>query len=134
MHFSATAIDRSTNSAAGLSSHVVSFQSQRSAYATQKLACQSCHLNDMCMPLGLSFDDVEKLNNLINVRKRVKRGGALYRNGEEFAALYAIRTGFLKPWWPPTTDTIRSPAFRCLQKFWGSMVFIPTTTPVMRLL
>ena len=96
MHFSATAIDRSTNSAAGLSSHVVSFQSQRSAYATQKLACQSCHLNDMCMPLGLSFDDVEKLNNLINVRKRVKRGGALYRNGEEFAALYAIRTGFFK--------------------------------------
>ena len=77
-------------------SHVVSFQNSRASYAPPKIACNACHLHELCMPVGMSFEEAEKLNELISVRKRVKRGAALYRSGEEFAALYTIRTGFFK--------------------------------------
>ena len=79
-----------------LNSQVVNFQNMRSSYAAPKIACNACNMHELCMPEGLNFEEVEKLNELISVRKRVKRGVALYRSGEEFAALYAIRTGFFK--------------------------------------
>ena len=77
-------------------SHVVSFQNTRSTFAAPKIACNACNLHELCMPVGMNFEEAEKLNELITVRKRIKRGAALYRSGEEFAALYAIRTGFFK--------------------------------------
>ncbi len=82
--------------ATGLPSQVVSFQSSRAGYLAPRIACNTCNMHELCMPVGMSFEEVEKLNELISVRKRVKRGAALYRSGEEFSALYAIRTGFFK--------------------------------------
>jgi CRP/FNR family transcriptional regulator len=75
---------------------VVSFQSSRSSAAAPKINCGACHMHELCMPVDLSKEELEQLNALIGVRKRVKRGAALYRAGEEFSALYAIRTGFFK--------------------------------------
>jgi CRP/FNR family transcriptional regulator, anaerobic regulatory protein len=39
---------------------------------------------------------LEKLDHLVYVRKRVKRGDALYRAGEAFDSIYAVRSGFFK--------------------------------------
>lgn len=89
-------ISTSQANPAGYSSHLVNFQSQRSASALSKIACNGCNLHELCMPVGLTFEEAEKFNNVIAVRKRVKKGAALYRRGEEFTALYAIRTGFFK--------------------------------------
>jgi CRP/FNR family transcriptional regulator len=85
-----------TMSSAGYSSHMVNFQAQRSASALSKMACNACNMHELCMPEGLSFEEAEKFNNVIAVRKRVKKGAALYRRGDDFTALYAIRTGFFK--------------------------------------
>lgn len=82
--------------ASGMHSHVVSFQSPRAGYLAPRITCNTCNLHELCMPVGMSFEEVEKINELIAVRKRVKRGAALYRSGEEFSALYTIRTGFFK--------------------------------------
>ena len=46
--------------------------------------------------MGLSHDEIEHLDQLVYTRKRVKRGEALYRSGDPFNSLYAIRTGFFK--------------------------------------
>lgn len=48
------------------------------------------------MPVGLSGSDLDKLDDLVAVRRKIKRGTALFANGDRFSALYAIRTGFFK--------------------------------------
>nr|WP_315427979.1 fumarate/nitrate reduction transcriptional regulator Fnr [uncultured Albidiferax sp.] len=61
-----------------------------------KVACSNCNLRELCMPLGLNQDELNRIDNLVAVRRKVKRGATLFRNGETFTALYAIRTGFFK--------------------------------------
>ena len=48
------------------------------------------------MPVGLNKDELQRLDNLVSTRKRIPRGETLYRSGDGFSALYAIRTGFFK--------------------------------------
>lgn len=61
-----------------------------------KVACSNCNLRELCMPLGLNEDELKRLDDLVATRRKVARGDSLYRNGEKFSALYAIRTGFFK--------------------------------------
>ena len=63
---------------------------------TIKVACSNCNLRELCMPMGLKAEELEKIDEVVAVRRKVKRGGRLYANGEKFASLYAIRTGFFK--------------------------------------
>jgi len=48
------------------------------------------------MPLELNEDELKRLDELVAARRKISRGDILYRNGEYFSALYAIRTGFFK--------------------------------------
>jgi CRP/FNR family transcriptional regulator len=61
-----------------------------------KVACSSCNLRELCLPVGLSRPDLERLDTLVASRKTVKRGDALFHAGEPFQSLYAVRTGFFK--------------------------------------
>lgn len=61
-----------------------------------KVACSSCNLRELCMPLGLSHDELTRIDDLVANRRKVKRGTPLFRNGDRFTSLYAIRTGFFK--------------------------------------
>jgi CRP/FNR family transcriptional regulator len=64
--------------------------------ANLRVACSSCNLRELCLPVGLSLKDVEKLDELVATRKKVKRGDSLFRAGDRFESLYAVRLGFLK--------------------------------------
>ena len=44
----------------------------------------------------MNLKEIEQLEEIVSTRRRVKRGDALYRAGDKFEALYAIRLGFLK--------------------------------------
>jgi CRP/FNR family transcriptional regulator len=46
--------------------------------------------------MGLSSEEVEQLDHLVSTRKRVKRGVSLYRAGDAFGPIYAVRSGFFK--------------------------------------
>ena len=48
------------------------------------------------MPVGLNDEQLQRIDEIVAVRRKVKRGGTLFRNGEAFTSLYAIRTGFFK--------------------------------------
>lgn len=63
---------------------------------TIKVACSNCNLRELCMPLGLSAMELELIDDVVASRRKVKRGDTLFRNGEKFTSLYAIRTGFFK--------------------------------------
>ncbi len=61
-----------------------------------KVACSNCNLRELCMPLGLSESEMERVDDVVATRRKVARGDNLFRNGDKFNALYAIRTGFFK--------------------------------------
>jgi CRP/FNR family transcriptional regulator len=63
---------------------------------TIKVACSNCNLRELCMPVGLGEHELKRLDDLVAVRRKVKRGETLFANGEKFTSLYAIRTGFFK--------------------------------------
>ena len=61
-----------------------------------KIACSNCGLRDSCMPIGMNADELARVDELVVKRPMIKRGSPLFRNGEKFLALYAIRSGFFK--------------------------------------
>jgi len=61
-----------------------------------KDACSNCNLRELCMPVGLSDSDMQRIDDIEATRRKIKRGTPLFRNGERFTSLYAIRTGFFK--------------------------------------
>ena len=63
---------------------------------TIKASCSNCNLRELCMPMGLDAEQMQRIDDIVATRRKVKRGGLLFRNGESFTSLYAIRTGFFK--------------------------------------
>lgn len=63
---------------------------------TFKVACSSCNLRELCMPVGLEIEDMKKLDEVVATRRQVKQGQILFGSGDPFTSLYAIRTGFFK--------------------------------------
>jgi CRP/FNR family transcriptional regulator len=61
-----------------------------------KTACSNCNLRELCLPLGLDEAEIARLDELVSNRRRIKRGEHLYRAGQAFDAIYAIRSGFFK--------------------------------------
>jgi CRP/FNR family transcriptional regulator len=53
-------------------------------------------MRELCLPVGLDADALRQLDSAIANRMRIKKGGKLYRAGDPFAALYAIRLGSCK--------------------------------------
>jgi CRP/FNR family transcriptional regulator len=68
------------------------------APATKKfeVTCSSCNLREMCLPAGLCAEDLERIENVVYARRRLKRGESLFNAGDGFSAVYAIRSGFFK--------------------------------------
>jgi CRP/FNR family transcriptional regulator len=61
-----------------------------------KTQCSSCHLRDLCLPCGMSGQEVDELDSLMFSRRKVAAGQDLYQEGEKFAYIYAARSGTFK--------------------------------------
>jgi CRP/FNR family transcriptional regulator len=61
-----------------------------------KAGCASCSLHQLCLPMGLDEADMQRLDQIIGRRRRIKRDQSLYRMGDAFDMLYAIRLGHFK--------------------------------------
>lgn len=66
--------------------------------STQELetACATCHIRELCVPGGIPSKDMERLDQLVARRRKVRKGCALFSAGDHFQSLYAVRTGFFK--------------------------------------
>jgi CRP/FNR family transcriptional regulator len=64
--------------------------------ASLKAACSTCSLQELCLPVGLSPAEIDQLDRIIAARQTVRRGTWLYRIGDPFRNLYAVRTGAFK--------------------------------------
>jgi CRP/FNR family transcriptional regulator len=61
-----------------------------------KTRCSACSMRELCLPVGLDATALKELDRVVTDRTRVKKGASLYRAGEAFSALYAIRIGSCK--------------------------------------
>lgn len=61
-----------------------------------RTACSACNLRELCLPVGLSSPDLERLDSLVAQRRQLARGDDLFRAGDRFTSVYAVRTGFFK--------------------------------------
>lgn len=61
-----------------------------------KIACSNCNLRELCLPVDLSNDEILQLNDLCHQRRRFAHGDYLYRSGDKFQSLFAIRSGSFK--------------------------------------
>lgn len=69
------------------------------AHAAQhqmKTLCSTCSLRELCLPVGLLPVEFAQLDAVIRQSRRLKKGEYLFRAGEPFVSLFAIRTGFFK--------------------------------------
>jgi len=64
--------------------------------APLQVACSSCSLRELCLPAGIEARDMERIDRLVNHRRKLRRGEHLYRAGAALASLYAIRSGTMK--------------------------------------
>jgi len=73
------------------------YQSDTQPNAKASLAVKpNCALRHICMPSDLSVGDFVKLDTIISSSRAVKRGEALYRAGDAFQSIYAVRSGSFK--------------------------------------
>ena len=61
-----------------------------------KVACSNCNLRELCMPVDLSSEDLDRIDTLVGARRKIKRGESLYHLGSDFKSLFAIRSGVFK--------------------------------------
>ncbi|MFT4823842.1 MAG: CRP/FNR family transcriptional regulator [Halioglobus sp.] len=61
-----------------------------------KMSCGNCRLNAICLPLALENEDIQQLDDIIQRSKPIQKNKHLYREGDGFQSVYAVRSGALK--------------------------------------
>ncbi len=61
-----------------------------------KISCETCSLAKLCLPLGLSEDQMKTMDTLITAQHTFERGEVLCHEGKPFANLFAVRSGSFK--------------------------------------
>lgn len=64
--------------------------------AKLQVTCRNCNLSDLCIPRGLSLKDVERISNIVTRKKILQKGDFLYRQGDKFRGVLAIKAGTAK--------------------------------------
>ncbi|MBL8198682.1 MAG: helix-turn-helix domain-containing protein [Chromatiales bacterium] len=64
--------------------------------SSTKPRCGTCILRPHCLPAGLAPEPLRKFENMVQQFATLKPGEHLFRVGDNFQSLYAVRTGCLK--------------------------------------
>jgi CRP/FNR family transcriptional regulator len=91
-----TSISRSEPCATAIHIAIIPGAAGGAAAGPGRLQCSSCHLRDLCLPGGLSDGEVKRLDGLTFARRRLVTGQTLYREGDRFQFIHAVRTGTFK--------------------------------------
>ena len=58
--------------------------------------CKDCSLAPLCLPLSLNLEDMDALDEIVKRGRPLKKGEFLFRQGDPFVSVYAVRSGALK--------------------------------------
>jgi len=58
--------------------------------------CGPCSLHQLCWPIGMDSTDLEHLQSMVRHAGPLPAGSYLFRIGDQFTAIYAVRMGCIK--------------------------------------
>jgi CRP/FNR family transcriptional regulator len=61
-----------------------------------QVSCNNCNLDAICLPRGLSQQETEDLNSVVKNNSILQRGEYIYRQGDPFKGIVAIKSGTAK--------------------------------------
>ena len=61
-----------------------------------RVACKACSLKEICLPVGIDKNDLDRLDSIIDRKRPLARGEHLFRVGDNFQSIFAVRSGSLK--------------------------------------
>lgn len=64
--------------------------------AVVKAACRGCSLRQLCLPVGVSLEDLQRLEAIVKRSRALPRGKHVFRLGDRFRAVFAVRSGSIK--------------------------------------
>jgi len=63
---------------------------------THQAHCKDCSLASLCLPLSLDLKDMDALDEIVKRGRPLKKGEFLFRQGDTFNSVFAVRSGALK--------------------------------------
>ncbi|MEE4252312.1 MAG: fumarate/nitrate reduction transcriptional regulator Fnr [Alcanivoracaceae bacterium] len=61
-----------------------------------RTSCNDCSLNPICLPLAVSVEELDQLEDIMRRGRPLKRGEHLYRASDQFESVFAVRSGAVK--------------------------------------
>jgi len=71
-------------------------QSDKTCHTNPNVSCGDCRLGELCLPIALDSAEITRLDEIVKRGRPLKKGDYLYRQGEDFKSIYAIRAGSFK--------------------------------------
>ncbi len=63
---------------------------------SQHAHCSDCRLAGICLPISLEISDIDRLNEIISRGRPLQKRDYLYRSGDPFHSVFALRSGAIK--------------------------------------
>lgn len=64
--------------------------------ASHQAHCKDCSLAPLCLPLSLELQDMDALDAIVKRGRPLKKGDFLFRQGDPFGPLFAVRSGAIR--------------------------------------
>jgi len=61
-----------------------------------KVSCADCNLAELCLPHGLEREELSRLDGIVKHSHSLRRGDYLFRGGDAFVSIFAVRSGAIK--------------------------------------
>lgn len=61
-----------------------------------KVSCANCSLSELCLPRGMGQGALERLEDIVKRSTPLQKGEVLFRIGDKFRGIYAVRSGVVK--------------------------------------
>lgn len=61
-----------------------------------QVSCENCNLDSICIPRGLSSDEIKNLSLAVRKKNVFNKGEFIYRQGDKFTGIFAIQSGSAK--------------------------------------
>ena len=71
-------------------------QTVNSFHKQAQLACSQCSLVELCLPKGLTAEELKVFEQAVSRKKPIEKSEYLYRAGEEMTSLYTVKTDAFK--------------------------------------
>lgn len=75
---------------------MVDCKKQGKLHSLSQVHCKTCSLSTLCLPVSLDLTEIDRLDDIIEKSRPLKKGEHLFHQGEPFTSVYAIRAGTIK--------------------------------------